>query len=52
MATIQIHALDSVGFDLFDDAENYLEELSDLELHVYGGGVRTSTRWETLETSF
>lgn len=52
MALIQINNLNSIGSDLFADPENYLEELSEPELHVYGGGVKTSTRLETLETSF
>jgi hypothetical protein len=38
MATIQINNLRSKGFDLFDDSENYLKELTDTEFNLTSGG--------------
>lgn len=34
---INIHNLIAIGSDLFTDPESYLQDLSDLELHVQGG---------------
>ena len=39
MALIKITNLQSAGADLFNDSENYLNELSDQELNIVNGGV-------------
>jgi hypothetical protein len=49
MATIQIHNLN--GFDLLDDSESYLQELTDTELSMTnGGGTPTITIAITIVT--
>lgn len=43
MSTISISNLSPTGFNLFSDAENYLDELSDSDLTEITGGVATPT---------
>ena len=38
MATIKITNLEPAGADLFNDSENYLNELSNQELELVNGG--------------
>ena len=42
MATIKISDLHPTGADLFQDSENYLNELTDEELGLTQGGSRWS----------
>ncbi|WP_019499239.1 hypothetical protein [Pseudanabaena sp. PCC 6802] len=37
MANIDINELNAIGSDLFDDAETYLQDLSEGELRIQGG---------------
>jgi hypothetical protein len=39
MATLKISELNPAGAELFQDSENFLEELSDRELNLVAGGV-------------
>ena len=54
MATIKISDLHPTGADLFQDSENYLNELTDEELDLTQGGSRW--RWSitpiSIEISF
>ena len=43
MALIKIDNLQTAGYDLFNDSENYLNELSDRELDIINGGMVTPT---------
>jgi hypothetical protein len=52
MATINVNDLNSIGSDLFADSESYLQELSDLDLNIQGGGVNPTLWKETFTTSF
>lgn len=38
MATIKIHDLNPTGSQLFSDSESYLNELTDDEININGGG--------------
>jgi hypothetical protein len=43
MAKIKISELNPAGAELFQDSENFLEELSDRELGFVGGGVNVNS---------
>jgi hypothetical protein len=40
MASITISELRPVGFELLDDSESFMNELSDSQMDVFGGGKR------------
>jgi len=51
MANIAISNLSPSGFDLFNDSESYLQELSEQELSVQGGLMITPTITLTITTT-